>query len=447
MSNPERRRAIWSASVGHTLEWYDFGVYAFVATNIAKQIFPSTSEAASLLATFAAFGVGFLSRPLGGIVLGWFGDRYGSKKALILSFSLMGVATLMLGLVPTYEAIGWVAPAIVVLCRLLQGLSGGGEYAASATYLVAWAPDGRRGLFGSFQQMGSAIGALLGSAMGLGLSAYLGPDAMMEWGWRVPFIAGGLVLVVGLHLRRHAKAAPEVDVSIPNSPTTSPARANFLRALRLFLFGGTWAVPFYLILFYMPTFIQKVLHIEQRSALLISSIGLVVYTLLIPVAGRISDTLGRRTTIVIGGVGVAVAAMLVFPAMVESPTFQVILISQLCLNVFLVMISGPAPTTIVEMFPPRRLAWMNGAYAIALAIFGGFAPTAVTWIINTTGSTTSPMYLLAAASIGCALVMFFSRETAFTKSVLRQPPAVSPIGVAERSPGLDIKRDGSLQGS
>jgi len=415
VSDKKRRTAVLSACAGHTIEWYDFGVYAFVASNIARQIFPSDNEVASLLAAFGAFGVGFLARPLGGIVLGRIGDKWGSKRALMLSFMMMGGATLGLGLVPSYATIGWLAPLLVVIFRLMQGLSGGGEYAVSATYLVSWAPDGRRGLFGSWQQMGSAVGALAGSAIGLSLSATLTPEDMMSWGWRVPFILGSVMIVIGMYLRTHAAEAPDIDASAPEEPGARP-RSNLSRALQLAAFAGSWAIPFYLILFYMPTFIQKVLKFEQRDALLISTLSLVLYTLMIPLGGMLSDRIGRRKPIIAGALSCAVLAFVLFPLMVETRTFAIVLASQIALNLSLLLISAPAPTTIVEMFPPRRLAWMNGSYAIALAICGGFTPAAVTWLISTTGSPASPMYLLSGAALCMAVLMFCSRETAFVKA-------------------------------
>jgi MHS family proline/betaine transporter-like MFS transporter len=426
----QRRTAVLSACAGHTIEWYDFGVYAFVASNIARQIFPSGDEFASLLATFAAFGVGFLARPLGGILLGRFGDRYGSRRALVLSFSLMGVATLGLGLVPSHAAIGWLAPALVVACRLLQGISAGGEYAASASYLVAWAPEGRRGLFGSFQQMGSAAGALLGSAIGLGLSAVLEAQQMMEWGWRVPFLLGSVMILAGLYLRSHAAEAPEFDVTATQDRTEA-GRGNASRALQLAAFAGAWAVPFYLILFYMPTFTQKVLHFPQRDALAISTVGLVFYVACIPFCGRLADAWGRRKPILLGALACAVLAFVLFPRMVDAPGFGFVLAAQLALNLALALVSGPAPATIVEMFPPRRLAWMNGAYAIALAVFGGFTPWAVTWLVAATGSAASPMFLLAGAALALAAVVMLSRETAFAQPPLPGLQALPGAAVAQ----------------
>lgn len=412
MTHPARRRAVASATMGHILEWYDFGVYAFVAVNIARQIFPSDSEVASLLATFLAFGVGFLSRPLGGVLLGWYGDRYGAKAALVLTFSLMGLSTCAIGLIPSYASIGVLAPILMMLCRLLQGLSVGGEYAASATYLVSWAPPEKRGLYGSIQHMGSGIGALLGSGAGLGLSAALGAEAMQSWGWRVPFLLGAVMLALGVYMRRRAEAAPEVDVSGLRKPDGTAEGSDLARAVRLLVFAGMWAVPYYVVLFYLPTFFQKTLLLSQTSALTISTLSLVLYVAIVPLAGIVSDKVGRKKTIVAGALLSALVAVVAFPQMLASPSFGTALCAQIFLNLSLAFVSGPAPTTIVEMFPPRRMVWMSGAYGIALAIFGGFAPAFVTWLVSTTGLQTAPSYVLAAACLMLCLALLAGRETA-----------------------------------
>lgn len=426
MQDRDRRKAVFSAAAGHTLEWYDFGVYAFVATNIAQQIFPSQDPTASLLATFAAFGAGFLSRPLGAMVLGRFADVRGRRAALMLSFGLMGASTVCLALVPSYEQIGLLAPLLVLILRLTQGFSAGGEFGPSASYMVAWAKPGRRGFMGSFNQVGSALGALLGSGFGFALSASLDPADMMAWGWRVPFIVGGVLLLGGLYLRRNAPEAPEetlVPVQFGNADAPEPA--IWQQVLRLFLFGGAWGGSYYLILFYLPTYAQRVLGIEQRTALLASSLVFIVYTLLIPVAGLISDRIGRRATISIGCAGGLLLSYPVFANMIAEHSFTSYLIAQLAMSVSMAFISAPAPAAIVEMFPPRRIAWLNSSYAVALAIFGGFTPFAVTAVVAATGSQLAPVIFIMGYCGIAAAVMLMSRETAFLRATPVRP--VDPV--------------------
>ncbi|MBS7697453.1 MAG: MFS transporter [Chelatococcus sp.] len=400
------------------LEWYDFGVYAFVATNIAAQIFPSADPTASLLATFAAFGVGFLSRPVGAVVLGRFADVRGRKAALLLSFGLMGLATIGLGLVPSYAQIGILAPILVLILRMTQGFSGGGEFGPSASYMVSWAGPGRRGLFGSFNQMGSAIGALLGSGIGFGLSAMLTPEDMMSWGWRIPFLIGGVLLIIGLYLRRNAPEAPEQHLRPVRIDTSGqPPESLGAKAVRLFLLAGTWAAPYYLILFYMPTYAQRVLGIDQRSALMASTAIFIIYTLCVPLVGLLSDYIGRRRTIMIGCVSLIVLSYPVFLNMTTAHTFSSYLIGQFAMSMSLLFISAACPTTIVELFPPRRITWINSSYALALAIFGGFTPMAVTAAVSATGSQLAPVAFIITACVICAITVYGMRETAFLRAV------------------------------
>ena len=206
--DPRARRAIAAACIGNMLEWYDFGVYAFLAGAISAAFFPSSDPTASLLATFAAYGVGFLARPFGGAVIGRLGDRRGRKVALVLTLLMMALGTIGLGLLPTYAQIGIAAPALLVALRILQGIAAGGEWGASTAFIIEWAPEGRRGLFGSFQQVSTASGILLGSGVAALLTSLLTPEAMLAWGWRIPFLLGASLLVVGILIRRSVDETP-----------------------------------------------------------------------------------------------------------------------------------------------------------------------------------------------------------------------------------------------
>src|SRR6201992_3967301 len=206
-------KAIWAASIGNLLEWYDFGVYAYLASLIATKFFPSSDPTASLLAAFAAYGVGFLARPLGGIVIGRLGDTRGRKTALVLTIFLMAFGTVGLGLLPSYDAIGVWAPILLLILRLVQGLAAGGEWGTSTAFMIEWAPQDRRGFFGSFQQVSTAGGSLLGPGRGAMMTSSVSPGAMLAWGWRVPFLLGAVLLVVGAYMRQNVDATPSYQAS------------------------------------------------------------------------------------------------------------------------------------------------------------------------------------------------------------------------------------------
>src|SRR6185295_19628813 len=188
------RKAIWAAAIGNLLEWYDFGVYAYLAGLIATKFFPGSDPTASLLAAFAAYGVGFLARPLGGIVIGRLGDTQGRKTALVLTIFMMAMGTIGIGLLPSYEQIGVAAPVLLVILRIVQGIAAGGEWGTSTAFIIEWSPEGRRGFFGSFQQVSTAGGSLLGSATAAILTSTLTSATMLDWGWRLPFLLGALLL-------------------------------------------------------------------------------------------------------------------------------------------------------------------------------------------------------------------------------------------------------------
>ncbi|MEP7207208.1 MAG: MFS transporter, partial [Casimicrobiaceae bacterium] len=223
----EVRRAVSAAVVGNVLEWYDFAVYGYVATIIAKNFFPAGDDVAALLATFAAFGLGFVVRPLGGIVIGRLGDTRGRKTALILTIMLMAFGTVMIGLIPSYASIGILAPILLVVARLLQGFSAGGEWGGSTAFIVEWAPAGRRGFYGSFQQCSVVAGLLLGSGVAATLASVLTPATMEGWGWRIPFLLGGLLGPVGMYMRRNIGETPAYRRMVQeNAPAAAPAQAT-----------------------------------------------------------------------------------------------------------------------------------------------------------------------------------------------------------------------------
>lgn len=232
-------KAIWAASIGNLLEWYDFGVYAYLASPIATNFFPSTNPTAPLLAAFAAYGVGFLARPFGGVVIGRLGDTQGRKGALVLTIFLMAFGTVGLGFLPSYETIGIWAPILLVALRILQGIAAGGEWGTSTAFMIEWSPSARRGFFGSLQQVSTAGGSLLGSAISAILTSLLSSSAMLDWGWRVPFVLGAILLIIGVYLRRNVGETrlSRPAASRPPTSRSSPGRCLGLLPLDSLSFG------------------------------------------------------------------------------------------------------------------------------------------------------------------------------------------------------------------
>ena len=407
------RRAIVAATCGNVLEWYDFSVYAFFAGTIGRLFFPSDDPTASLLATFAVFGVGFVVRPLGGIIIGWMGDRYGRRPALVLTIMLMAGGTVMIGLLPTYATIGALAPLLLVVARLLQGFSAGGEWGGSTAFMVEWAPEGRRGWYGSFQQMSVAAGLLLGSGIGALVSTILTPEQVLEWGWRVPFLLGGVLGVVGQYMRRSVEETPAFREAKPAAATASGPSGWALGA-RAFGFTVLWTVSYYIFLNYMPTFTRNQVGLTPSESLWANTLSVLILVVLIPLTGWLSDRVGRKPLLL---ASCAFFALLTWPLMAlmlnHRGDFGTVMLIQLLFGVAIALFSGPGPAAIAEIFPTRgRSTWMSASYALAVAIFGGFAPYIATWLIANTGNPMAPaLYVIAAAVISFLTIMMLP-ETA-----------------------------------
>jgi MHS family proline/betaine transporter-like MFS transporter len=408
-------RAVTAAVIGNVLEWYDFAVYGFVAGIIAKNFFPSKDDVTALLATFLTFGLGFVARPVGAIVIGRMGDTHGRKAALLLTIFLMAAGTALIGILPTYASIGFFAPLLLLVARLMQGFSTGGEWGGSTAFIVEWAPTGRRGLYGSYQQMSVVAGLLLGSGFAAFLNTILSPETMASWGWRVPFLVGALLGPVGIYMRRTIEETPAYARATAAPASTASGPGGLGLAARAFGFTIVWTVCFYVLLNYMPTWTQKYMKLTAASALWSNTIGLVVLLLAIPLMGYLSDRVGRKPLLI----GCCVAFIIVpwplftYLASGDASLGMLILIQAL-FALLISMFSGAGPAAIAEIFPTRsRSTWMTSGYALAVAIFGGFAPYISVWLIEAFGSPTVHTCYLIAAAVVSTVVIWSLKETAF----------------------------------
>ena len=409
------RHAVTAAVVGNVLEWYDFAVYSFLAGIIGQTFFPSGDATTDLLRSFGVFGVGFLARPLGGVIIGRLGDVKGRKTALLVTIFLMASGTVLMGIAPSYASVGVLGPAVIVVARLMQGFSAGGEWGGSTAFIVEWAPEGKRGWYGSFQQMSVAAGLLLGSGTAALLSSAMSPESMEAWGWRVPFLLGGLLGPVGMWMRRTLEETPayrEVKAEGAHPPDpTAPGPVGL--AFRAFGFTILWTVSYYIFLNYMPSFTERYASLSRSQALWSNTVGLLVLVLVIPFWGRVSDRVGRRPLLL-----ACAAAFVVLPYPVASflaagPSFGAIMALQVFMAVVIALFSGTGPAAIAEIFPTRsRSTWMTTGYAFAVAIFGGFAPYIATWLIRETGSPIAWVYYVMAAAVVSGTVIFNLEETA-----------------------------------
>jgi MFS transporter, MHS family, proline/betaine transporter len=412
------QRAITAGVIGNVLEWYDFGVYGYLVPTISALFFPSGDPVVSLLLTFAVFGVGFVMRPIGSIVFGIYGDRKGRRKALSAVIFVMAAATFVMGLLPTYGQVGILAPILLVVVRLFQGLSTGGEFGGSSAYIVEYAPQDRRGFFGSFQLVGVASGFLLGSLTAALLNASLSQADRLAWGWRLPFLFGITVGLVGCYMRWKIGDTPKfTEIEEKGAVAASPLADAILRHPRetLLAFTSTLfnTVAYYIALIYMTSYAVTIGKLPQGTALWISTGSLAVMIALLPGLGALSDRIGRRPLMLFSCAAYVVLAVPFF-LMASSGNLLLTIFSQLLMMVFYAPYAATCASFLTEIIPTRvRYTSMSVGYNTAVAIFGGFAPFIATWLVKTTGSPYAPAAYLIGAAVITGFVVWRTRETAF----------------------------------
>jgi MFS transporter, MHS family, proline/betaine transporter len=398
------RTIVLAGMVGNLLEWYDFGLYGVFAPLIARHFFPAEDPTASLLATFAVFASGFVVRPLGGVVFGYVGDRLGRKPALTASVLLMAVPTFCIGLLPTYAEVGLGATALLVLLRLLQGVSAGGELTGSATFLLEHAPPTHRAFMVSWSQAGATSGIVLGTATGALLAATLPAGAFETWGWRLPFLFGIVIGLAGYFLRRHLDETPAFsDLRAAGALSRSPV-ADTLRHARgsIAVVVGLVCMPTamtYLLAGYLPSYLERVVGLAPATALAMTSAGLLLAMVLVPLSGALSDRVGRRPLIV-GWTLVCMALAYPLFALMALGNEALVLSAVLLYAVPLAGVSAPSVAAMPEAVPAAvRYTALSIGYNVGLALFGGTAPFIATFLTTATGDPAAAGFYVVAAGL------------------------------------------------
>ena len=411
------RRATIGATVGSVVEWFDVAVYAYLAAVLGGVFFPSEDPAVSLLSSFAVFGAAFVVRPLGGIFFGALGDRIGRQRTLAWVIILVSAATLGIGLLPGYASIGVAAPALLVLLRLLQGFSAGGEMGGASAFVAEYSPPRRRGYLVAWVEMGCILGFLLGSLAVLVLNLVLTGDQVESWGWRIPFLLAAPLGIVGLYIRTRLEETPEFAAlrsagTIAKNPLLEGIRDHWPAILRTAGYALFQNAALYIILTFVPSYQTETLGYTALVASISSVACMTVICLLIPALGALSDRLGRKP--VLGG-SCVLALALSYPLFVlmgqDSPVLAVA--AHLGLGVILAIFLGPTLAAMNEMFVTRvRYGGFSLGYNLSVSAFGGTAPFLVTWLISRTGNTTSPAFYVMAAALITLVVVLTARETA-----------------------------------
>jgi MFS transporter, MHS family, proline/betaine transporter len=400
------RRIVFSSSIGNALEWFDFLVYGYFAPVIAKQFFPVHDEWLSTLLAVGTFGISFLMRPLGAIVLGMYGDRKGRKAALTLAIALMMAGTLAMAVMPPYASIGLAAPLLILVARLVQGFAVGGEFGSATAFMVEHSPA-KRGYYASWQFASQGAAAIMAAAFGSLLAWWLPPEQLQSWGWRVPFFFGLVLGPVGWYIRSHLDETPEFianqqqaaepDAHATNEPKLSQQWLNLVLAVGIV---AQSTVGVYILQLYMPMYAVKQLHMAAAT-----SFGVVVLNgglqfALSPVMGALSDRIGRVRIMLTTSILLASLTYPMFSLLQRHPTLGWLLVLQGAAGIFKAAYSGPMPALMSEIFPVRvRSAGLSIAYSLGVTLFGGFAPTIAELLIHVTGDTLAPAYYVSLAAV------------------------------------------------
>ena len=432
------RRAVAASAIGNATEWFDYGIYAYLTVELTNAFFPGEL---GYLGTLLGFAISFILRPLGGFVWGPLGDRIGRQRVLSMTIILMGVATFLIGVIPSYETIGWGAPALLFLLRIVQGFSTGGEYGGAATFMAEYAPAKKRGFWGSFLEFGTLAGFTLAVAVVFALESAIGEQAMLDYGWRIPFMIALPLAMIGLYIRTKLEDTP-VFRELEEAGESESAATGALKDLLvrywqpiLALFGLVVALNVinYTLLTYMPTYLNTTIGMDSSSADTLAIVGQAIMMLLVPFAGALSDRIGRKPCWWISLIGIFVLAIPMYMLMAQGLGWAILGFTVLGL-IYLLQL-GTISATFPAMFPTHvRFAGMAISYNVATAAFGGTAPLVNEAVVEATGDVLFPAYYMMGSCVIGMIALYFVIETKGTSIKGREIP-----GLAEHRQRLAAK--------
>ncbi len=414
MNSAAKGKMIAASMIGNVIEWYDFAIYGNFAASIGRDFFPREEGVAQLLAVFGVFAIGYLARPIGGAVIGYIGDYYSRRTALNISVTAMAVPTVLIGLLPGYETLGLLAPVALILLRVIQGLSVGGEYISSMVFIVERAPAVHRGLMGAVACCGTTLGLLIGSGVAATITAMMTTQTLNTWGWRIPFLLGIVVGIVGVIVRRSLSEVAPMERS-ERSSIVETLRNHWqlvVRAAQLSVFD---AVTFLVMFVYIASWLQSADGISPAHTLEINTISMMV---LLPVrlaSGWLSDRFGRKPVLMLS-TGLAVIFAVPLFWVMYHPSTVMVLLGQMGFTVIFGLFSGTQSTMMIESTPSRiRCTAVGLGHNACLGVVGGLTPLVAAWLVERTADELAPAYLIMAA----AAVSFFGAW--HMKETLRTP--------------------------
>ncbi|MEV5881366.1 glycine betaine/L-proline transporter ProP [Streptomyces sp. NPDC052020] len=413
------RRAVKAAALGNAMEWFDFGVYSYIAVTLGKVFFPSGNPTAQLLSTFGAFAAAFLVRPLGGMIFGPLGDRVGRQKVLALTMIMMAAGTFAIGLIPSYASIGVWAPVLLLAARLVQGFSTGGEYAGASTFIAEYAPDKRRGFLGSWLEFGTLAGYIGGAGLVTLMTALLPADDLTSWGWRIPFLIAGPMGLIGLYLRMRLEETPAFAAEVekaeserPKVPLRDMITGQWKALLLCVGLVLVFNVTDYMLLSYMPSYLTSELKYDETHGLLVVLGVMALMMVVQPFAGALTDRVGRRPVIAAGCVGfllLSVPALL----LIREGSLLAVGLGMAALGLLLVCFTSAMPAALPALFPTRvRYGSLSIGFNVSVSLFGGTTPLVVTALIGATGNLMMPAYYMMAAAVVGGVAVWFMTESA-----------------------------------
>lgn len=399
----QRRRAIIATTIGNGLEWFDFTVYTAFAVILSTQFFPTGNPLSSLLLTVGVYGAAFIMRPLGAVVFGIYADRVGRKQALSISVLLMAVGTAIIGIAPPYHVAGFLGPVMLIVARLLQGFSAGGEMGSASAFLIEYAPPGSRAFYTSWIQSSIALNIVLGTLIGAVATILLTHDQLYSWGWRIPFLFGVIIGPVGFYIRGQIEESPRgpQHEARSASPFIEVWKAFPMQTFASFALVSLWTTCTYVYMHYMPTYVVTELHQPQKLAFLSVTVGGLVFMVCAPVVGWLSDRWGHRRFLMYSAAVIFVTAYPMFSYILRTPTLAALTVFSVFAGIFSACYTGPLLAALAELFPSRVLSTgISVSYNLSVTVFGGFAAFFITLMISLTHSSLSPaFYMMFAAAL------------------------------------------------
>ena len=443
VDDAKMKKAITAAALGNAMEWFDFGVYGFVAYALGKVFFPGADPGVQMIAALATFSVPFLIRPLGGLFFGALGDKYGRQKILAITIVIMSLSTFAIGCIPSYASIGIWAPVLLLLAKMAQGFSVGGEYTGASIFVAEYAPDRKRGFLGSWLDFGSIAGFVLGAGVVVMISTILGEDKFLEWGWRLPFFLALPLGIIGLYLRNALEETPAFQQHVekleqgdreglahgPKVSFKEVATKHWRGLLTCIGVVVATNVTYYMLLTYMPSYLTHNLHYSENRGVLIIIAIMVGMLFVQPVIGLISDKVGRKPFIILGSVclfALSIPAFMLINSGVTGLIFAGLLMLAVVLNFFI----GVMASTLPAMFPTHiRYSALASAFNVSVLI-AGLTPTAVAWLVETTNNLYMPAYYLMVVAVIGLVTGITMKETA-NQPLRGAAPAASDLEEAK----------------